>query len=270
VTELVEQVLSFQPTSTPAERLAKLGEGLALSGLATDEALPLLAEWLALPETAGYAPLRISPDLKRRKLLDILAVWNLKLGELQPMVVLVEDLHWCDPSSLELIGRLIVQGATTRILLIATTRPEFANPWPPRSNLRTLILDRLTAGQVDNARGAIEMGLAIGAQTAQSFFDSELHRLQGEIALRTVGGQPSAMDPETTAEGCFRRALDIARAHEAKSFELRAAIPLARLWLVLGKRAAARELIAPIRAWFAEGFDTGDLVDAKALLDELA
>ncbi len=54
------------------------------------------------------------------------------------MVVLVEDLHWCDPSSLELLGRLVAQSATARVLLVATARPEFATPWPARSNLQTL------------------------------------------------------------------------------------------------------------------------------------
>ena len=73
----------------------------------------------------------------------------------------------------------------------------------------------------------------------------------------------------TEAEECLHRALDIARAQEAKSLELRAAISLARLWRDQGKRVAARDLLAPLYAWFTEGFDTGDLVDAKALLEEL-
>ena len=75
--------------------------------------------------------------------------------------------------------------------------------------------------------------------------------------------------PQEEAETWLRRALDVARRQEAKSLELRAAMSLARLWQQQGKRAAARDLLAPIYGWFTEGFDTADLQEAKALLDAL-
>jgi len=84
-----------------------------------------------------------------------------------------------------------------------------------------------------------------------------------------VDGPGRSVEADETAEACFRRALDVARAQEAKSLELRAAMSLARLWRDQGKRTEARALLAPIYAWFSEGFDTGDLIEAKALLDEL-
>jgi predicted ATPase len=71
------------------------------------------------------------------------------------------------------------------------------------------------------------------------------------------------------AEACFQQALEIARRQQAKSLELRAATSLSRLWQQQGKRAEARELLAPVYGWFTEGFDTADLQEAKALLDEL-
>ena len=71
------------------------------------------------------------------------------------------------------------------------------------------------------------------------------------------------------AEACFQQALDVARQRQAKSWELRAAMSLSRLWQRQGKHAAARELLAPIYGWFTEGFDTPDLQEAKALLAEL-
>jgi predicted ATPase len=119
------------------------------------------------------------------------------------------------------------------------------------------------AGQHAEALGTVESGLAVGAATGQHFHDASLHRVKGELLL--------AADPANAAEAeaLFRRALEIARAQEAKSFELRAATSLARLWQRQGKRAEARALLAPVYAWFTEGFDTGDLVEAKALLDEL-
>ena len=75
---------------------------------------------------------------------------------------------------------------------------------------------------------------------------------------------------EERADACFRRALKIARQQHAKSWELRAAVSLARLWKSQGRRGEARELLAPVYGWFTEGFGTADLKNAKDLLDELA
>jgi predicted ATPase len=79
-----------------------------------------------------------------------------------------------------------------------------------------------------------------------------------------------ATDNAPEAETCFQQALTVARRQQAKSLELRAAMSLARLWQHQGKRAAAHELLAPVYGWFTEGFDTADLREARALLDELA
>jgi len=119
------------------------------------------------------------------------------------------------------------------------------------------------AEQLAEARGAVEGGLALAARTGQPFYDAELHRLQGEIDL-SGGGAPA------DAEALFQRALEIARAQGARSLDLRAAASLARLWRDQGKPAEAHALLAPIYDWFTEGFDTQDLKDAKALLEELA
>jgi predicted ATPase len=96
----------------------------------------------------------------------------------------------------------------------------------------------------------------------ERWWEPEVHRLRGTLALTTQASQE--------AEQNFHRALTIARAHQSRSLELRAATSLARLWAQQGKRAEARELLAPVYDWFAEGFDTADLKEAKALLDELA
>jgi predicted ATPase len=118
------------------------------------------------------------------------------------------------------------------------------------------------AGQFALAQGTVATGLAIAAQTGQPFFDADLHRLDGDLLLATGGA-----DAEAAAR--YHRALAIAREQCARSFELRAATSLARLWRDQGKRAEARDLLAPLYAWFTEGFDTRDLIDAKALLEEL-
>ena len=119
------------------------------------------------------------------------------------------------------------------------------------------------AGQYAESLGTVETGLAVAGSTGQHFFDSGLHNLKGELLLAI---EP-ARAPES--EALFRRAIEIARVQEAKSFELRAAMSLARLWRGQGKPGEASALLAPVYAWFTEGFDTRDLVEAKALLDAL-
>jgi predicted ATPase len=94
--------------------------------------------------------------------------------------------------------------------------------------------------------------------------EAENHRLKGELLLQLRARHSDE------AEASFRRALDIARRQQAKSWELRAATSLARLWRDQGRRAEAHDLLTPVYRWFTEGFDTADLKDAKALLDELA
>jgi predicted ATPase len=100
--------------------------------------------------------------------------------------------------------------------------------------------------------------------TGERWYEAELYRLKGALLLQ------QSSDHHIEAENCFHHALEIARNQQAKSFELRAAISLARLWQQQGKRTAAHELLAPIYGWFTEGFDTADLQEAKALLEERA
>ena len=100
--------------------------------------------------------------------------------------------------------------------------------------------------------------------TKERWCEAEVHRVAGEIALKSP-------QPDTAkAQSYFERALSIARQQQAKSWELRAAMSLARLWRDQGKVQQARELLAPVYGWFTEGFDTRDLKEAKALLEELS
>ena len=119
-------------------------------------------------------------------------------------------------------------------------------------------------GSHDAALGVLKMGLFRAEQQGQHYHDAELHRLRGEILMDRDGG---ALEE---AQTLFRRAIEIARGQEAKSYELRAAASLARLLRDQGQRDQALEVIAPVYDWFTEGFDTQDLKEAKALLEELA
>ena len=118
-------------------------------------------------------------------------------------------------------------------------------------------------GQFDDAWRCIGEVMTTVQTTKERWWEAEVHRTAGEIALKLP--EPDAV----RAEAYFERALTVARQQQAKSWELRAAMSLARLWRDQGKVQQARELLAPVYGWFTEGFDTGDLKEAKALLEEL-
>ena len=117
--------------------------------------------------------------------------------------------------------------------------------------------------QFDDAWRCIREAVTATETTKERWSEAEINRMAGEIALKSPG--PDA----TKAQAYFERALIVARAQQAKSWELRAAMSMARLWRDQGKRDEARDLLAPVYGWFTEGFDTLDLKEAKALLDEL-
>jgi predicted ATPase len=119
-------------------------------------------------------------------------------------------------------------------------------------------------GQLDEAWRCIGEAIDKIGTTKETWCEAEVNRIAGEIALKSP-----ERDAEK-AEGYFERALSVARAQQAKSWELRAAMSLARFWRDQGKRDEARDLLAPVCNWFTEGFDTLDLKEAKALLAELA
>ena len=118
-------------------------------------------------------------------------------------------------------------------------------------------------GQMDDARSCIGEATASIGTTNERWSEAEVHRIAGEVALKSR--EPDA----AKAEAYFDHALTVARQQQAKSWELRAAMSLARLWRDQGKVQEARELLAPVYGWFTEGFDTRDLKEAKALLEEL-
>ena len=114
------------------------------------------------------------------------------------------------------------------------------------------------------ARSQVSEALTLMDTTGERWSEPELYRLKGALLLQQNS------DHQAEAETSFHHALGIARSQQAKSFELRTATSLARLWQQQDKRQEAYNLLAPIYNWFTEGFDTADLIDAKALLDELS
>jgi predicted ATPase len=145
------------------------------------------------------------------------------------------------------------------LLAFRTTGAEITRPY----FLALLVEAHGIIGQPEAGLTALAEALTQVDTTGERVYESELYRLKGELLL-----QQSA-DNQVEAEACYHKALDIARAQQAKSFELRIATSLARLWQGQGKRAEARQVLGDVYGWFTEGFDTADLQDAKALLCEL-
>ena len=123
-------------------------------------------------------------------------------------------------------------------------------------------------GQTEEGLTALAEALAHVDKTGERRWEAELYRLKGELLLG-VRGHGLGVGVDEKPEASFQKAIDISRNQEAKSWELRAATSLARLWQGQGKMAEALELLAPVYNWFTEGFETADLKDAKALLGEI-
>ena len=119
------------------------------------------------------------------------------------------------------------------------------------------------AGRVAEGLEALREGMDVARKTNEPFYEAELNRLKGDALVKSGVASPAE------AESCFHRAIEIARQQQAKSFELRAAMSLARLWQQQGKREEARTMLEEIYGWFTEGFDTADLNDARVLRDKL-
>jgi predicted ATPase/class 3 adenylate cyclase len=153
-----------------------------------------------------------------------------------------------------------VQMITSGIAAWRSTGTTVFIPW----YLSNLTRAHADLGQFDAAWRCIGEAMTAVETTKETWSEAELNRMAGEIAL--MSPEPDA----AKAEAYFERALAVARQQQAKSWELRAAMSMARLWRDQGKRDQARDLLAPVYGWFTEGFDTRDLKEAKTLLDELA
>ena len=136
-------------------------------------------------------------------------------------------------------------------------------------------------GQVEQTAEGLTVlaeAMTVADKTGERFYEAELYRLKGKLVLQSgvrgpasevINPQSPTPHPQTKAEACFLKAIEIARKQQTKSLELRAVTSLSRLWQQQDKRAEARQMLAEIYGWFTEGFDIKDLQEAKALLEEL-
>ena len=165
VTEMLRELLTWRVDESAEKQLTQMENRLELAGLKPAEALPLIARLLNLPLPAKYPPLSLSPEQQRRRLLATLVERLLGHARLQPIVIVTEDLHWADPSTLELIQLLVEQGTTGRLLLLYTARPEFRAQWPPRGHHTQITLNRLSSRNVRAIVGEVAARKALSEQT---------------------------------------------------------------------------------------------------------
>ena len=146
----LERALRWQREDSADVKLAKLEEALRDFSLPLDEAIPLFASLLSLPLPEDrYPPITVTPQQQKQQTLHATVAWMLEEAERQPVLQVWEDLHWADPSTLELLALDIEQTPTAPILNVLTYRPEFTPPWPQRSHMTPLTLNRLERAEVE-------------------------------------------------------------------------------------------------------------------------
>jgi TOMM system kinase/cyclase fusion protein len=166
--ELLERVaLRFEREESPPQKLSKLEGFLVQYGLPLAETVPLFAALLSLPLGADYAPLTVSPEQQKQQTLHALLAILLRIAAQQPVLFVMEDLHWVDPSTLEFLSLLVDQGPTARILALFTFRPDFSPPWTGRSHLTQVTLPRLPRRQAAEMADRVAHGKALPSEVVE-------------------------------------------------------------------------------------------------------
>ena len=146
----LERLLQFERDDPPASRLTKLERMLTTYTLSLEEIVPLFATLLSVPLPEGaYPALALTPQQQRQHTHDALLAWLWEDAQRQPVLLVWDDVHWADPSTIESLGLLVDQIPTSPILAVLTFRPEFVPPWPPRSHMTSLTLNRLERPQIE-------------------------------------------------------------------------------------------------------------------------
>jgi len=166
--DLLERVaLRLERDESPQQKLRKLEGFLVQYGLQLPEAVPLFAALLSLPLGTDYAPLTLSPEQQKQQTLHTLLTILLRIAAQQPVLFVMEDLHWVDPSTLELLSLLVDQGPTARILALLTFRPDFHPLWTGRSHLTQVTLHRLTSPQARELTGRVAHSKVLPAEVVE-------------------------------------------------------------------------------------------------------
>jgi TOMM system kinase/cyclase fusion protein len=271
--DLLERVaLRFEREESPEQKLHKLEGFVVQYGLPLVEAVPLFASLLSLPLPAEYAPLNLSPEQQKQRILHAFLAILLRIAAQQPVLFVMEDLHWVDPSTLELLTFLVDQGPTARILAVFTFRPDFSPPWTGRSHLTQVTLTRLPPRQAAELTHGVAHGKALPPEVvaqvvAQTdgvpLFVEELTKMVLESGLlqerperyELAGPLPPLAIPATLHDSLMAR-LD----------RLAAVKAMAQLGATLG-REFAYELLQAVSPWDEDTVQRGlhQLVEAEFL-----
>lgn len=222
IIELLRQGLLFEPNESADNKIAKLERGLKSMGFPLAETMPLFTQLLSLPLPAGYAPLALSSEAQRRKTLEAMDAWLHKLASLQPVVMVMEDLQWMDPSTIQLIDRLVQQTLNGPILMLFTFRSTFDPPQIKLPNLSRIVLPPLPAedvrAMVANIAGGKKMPREVLEHVVTKtdgvpIFVEELTKMvlesgilrQGELSYELANRISSLAIPETLQDSLMAR-----------------------------------------------------------------
>jgi class 3 adenylate cyclase/predicted ATPase len=204
-----QQVVRLARGDTAEEKLAKLEQALQALSLPLHEVVPLMAALLTVPLPDGrYPPLHLTPLQQRQQTYDALVAWMLEEAERQPVLTVWEDLHWADPSTLELLGLFIDQAPTAPMFHLLTFRPEFVPPWPTRSHMTPLTLHRLERPQVEAMIAQLANGKTLPVEVVEHIvsktdgvplFIEELTKMLLESALLREEAEHYALTGPLTA-----------------------------------------------------------------------
>ena len=168
VIEHLRRIVRLERHDPPEAALDKLERSLQESHLPQEEVVPLLAALLTLPLPEDrYAALTLAPQQQRQHTLDTLVTWLVAEAERRPVLAVYEDVHWADPSTLELLSMLVEQAPTASMLHVLTFRPDFVPPWPARSHLTPITLNRLERPQVEALIQHLARGKVLPAAVVQ-------------------------------------------------------------------------------------------------------
>jgi class 3 adenylate cyclase len=225
ITDFLQRTLRFQPDDTPEQRLEKLEQNLSQYRLPLEETVPLFATLLSLPVPEDrYPQLNLSPQRQRQKTLEVIVAITLELSERQPVLFILEDLHWTDPTTLEFLDLLIDQTPTASLCALLTCRPDYQPTWSHRSYLTEVTVNRLSQAQMARLAEQVAGGKGLPTEIVQQLVDKtdgvplyveEMTKavLESGVLKETNGhyelsGSISSLSIPTTLQGSLMARLD--------------------------------------------------------------
>lgn len=238
IVQLLEEAFGLERGETAEDRIARIEAAIETAELPLDEVVPLIADLCSVPLPERYERLEQVPEARRRRTLESLVAWLLQLSRDEPVVLLVEDLHWIDPSTLELLGLLGEQVATAPVFLVLAFRPDFSPPWDPFQHQAFLNLHPLTRQQmramVENVAGGGVLSAELSAEVVEKADGVPLYVEELTKSVVESGALPELAIPATLRDSLMARLDRLGPVRE-----------VAQLAAVLG-REFSRELLAAV------------------------